>query len=227
VNTQKTERTKVTRLVLVRHGETIWHADKRYAGSTDIPLNSRGMEQAEQLADWAASANLAAIWVSPLLRARQTAAPSERATGVTAHIDARLREIHFGQGEGLTTVELRQSFPEAFAAFQSDPVSHHLPGGEDPRDVAQRAVECFKEIEALHPRGRVLVVTHNTLIRVALCQLLGMPLSRYRNVFPTIANAALSEIGWHQGQISLLKFNLSLDTKWAGRAEVDEPEVPF
>ncbi len=221
----------MTRLVLVRHGETIWHADKRYAGSTDIPLDPRGMDQAERLADWAASANLAAIWVSPLLRARQTAGPSERATGIEAHIDSRLREVHFGQGEGLTNAELRQSFPEEFAAFQSDPVFHHLPGGEDPRDVAQRAIDCFKEIATMHQRGRVLVVTHNTLIRVALCHLLGVPLSQYRTVFRTIANAALSEIGWHEGQISLLTFNLPLDSKWAGRADgrvdVDEPEVPF
>jgi broad specificity phosphatase PhoE len=217
----------MTRLVLVRHGETIWHADNRYAGSTDIALDSRGLEQAEHLAHWASSANLTAIWVSPLLRARQTAAPAERATGITARVDPRLREIHFGQGEGLTNAELRQSHPEAYTAFQSDPVSHHLPGGEDPRDVAQRAIACFEEIAAVHPRGRVLVVTHNTLIRVALCQLLGVPLSQYRIVFPTIANAALSEIGWHEGQVSLLKFNLPLDSKWAGSTEVDEPEVPF
>ena len=126
----------MVRLALVRHGETIWNAENRYAGSTDIPLSPRGLEQAEQLANWASSAGLAAIWVSPLLRARQTAAPSERVTGLAARVDSRLREIHFGQGEGLTNEEIRQSFPEAFAAFQSDPVAHHLPGGEDPRDVA-------------------------------------------------------------------------------------------
>jgi broad specificity phosphatase PhoE len=217
----------LTRLALVRHGETIWQAENRYAGSTDIPLNPHGLEQADQLANWASSAGLAAIWVSPLLRARQTAAPSERVTGMTARIDSRLREIHFGKGEGLTSLELRQSLPEAFAAFQSDPVSHHLPGGEDPKDVAQRALECFAEIATMYPHGRILVVTHNTLIRAALCRLLGIQLSRYRSVFPTIANSALSEIGWREGQVSLLKLNLPLDFRLVGRAEVDEPEVPF
>ncbi len=167
----------MTRLALVRHGETIWNTENRYAGSTDIPLSPRGQEQAEKLANWVSSVDLAAIWVSPLLRARETVRPSERVTGITARVDARLREIHFGRGEGLTNAGIRQSFPEAFTAFDSDPVSHHLPGGEDPRDVALRAIECFKQIEAIHPRGHVLVVTHNTLIRVALCQLLGVPLS--------------------------------------------------
>lgn len=217
----------MTRLAVVRHGETIWHVENRYAGSTDIALSPRGVEQAEQLANWACSANLAAIWVSPLLRARETVAPSERVTGMTARVDSRLREIHFGQGEGLTNAEIRQSFPEAFAAFQSDPVVHHLPGGENPRDVSLRALECFKEIATMHPRGRVLVVTHNTLIRVVLCQLLGVPLSKYRTAFPTIANGALTEIRLQDDQVSLLKFNLPLESTLGGRAEADEPDGPL
>lgn len=216
----------MTRLALIRHGETIWNAENRYAGSTDIPLSPRGVEQAEQLANWASSTNLAAIWVSPLLRARQTAAPSERETSITARVDSRLREIYFGKGEGLTDAELGQSFPEAVAAFQSDPVSHHLPGGEDPRDVALRAVDCFKEIETTYPRGRVLVVTHNTLIRVALCQLLGVTLSKFRIAFPTIANGALSEVRLQDGQVSLLKFNFPPESALAESAEAAEPDAP-
>jgi len=217
----------VTHLTLVRHGETIWHAEHRYAGSIDIPLSPRGQEQAKQLANWASSADLAAIWVSPLLRARQTAAPSEGVTDRTARVDSRLREIHFGRGEGLTDTEIRQSFPQAFAAYEADPSVHALPGGENPREVAERAPECFQEIETQHPRGHVLVVTHNTLIRVALCQLLGVPLSQYRTVFPAIGNGALSEIGLQDGQVSLLKFNVPLEPDvppgWTGKTPVPPP----
>ena len=201
----------MTRLVLVRHGETIWQAENRYAGSSDIPLSARGAEQAQLLAKWALTADLAALWTSPLLRARETAAPSECATGIAAHVDSRLREIHFGQGEGLTNAEISQTFPGAFAAFQSDPVSYHLPGGENPQDVVHRAIECLNEIEASYPGGRVMVVTHNTLIRVTLCHLLGVPLSKYRTLFPTIDNGALSEIELQNSQASLLRFNLALD----------------
>ena len=214
----------MTRLALVRHGETIWNAEHRYAGSTDIPLSPRGQEQAEKLANWASSANLAAIWVSPLQRARDTVRPSERAAGIAARVDSRLREIHFGRAEGLTNAEIKQSFPEAFAAFQSDPVSHHLPGGENPQDVALRAVACFKEIETMHPRGRVLVVTHNTLVRVALCQLLGVPLSKYRTAFATIANGALTEILLQDGHVALVKFNVPLEVD---RTEADEGDTSF
>src|ERR1700739_3523872 len=105
---------RVTNLVLVRHGETLWQTENRYAGSTDIPLSGRGPEQAQWLARWASSAHLAAIWVSPLLRARETAVPSERASGLSAHVDSRLKETHFGKAEGLTNAEIKRSFPEAF-----------------------------------------------------------------------------------------------------------------
>ena len=224
---QKRGPTRVIRLALVRHGETIWNSENRYAGSTDIPLSSRGLQQAEQLAIWASSTDLAAIWVSPLLRARQTAAPAERATGITARVDSRLREIHFGRGEGLTNAEIQHSLPQEFAAFQSDPVAHHLPGGEDPRQVALRAGDCFKDIETMYPRGCVLVVAHNTLIRVVLCQLLGVPLSKYRSAFPAIGNGALSEIRLRDGQFSLLKFNLPLESLLAKYTESEESDAPL
>ena len=214
----------MTRLVLVRHGETIWHVENRYAGSTDIPLSEGGLDQARRLAKWAAGADLAAIWVSPLRRARETAASSETATDIRAHVDSRLREIDFGRGEGLTNMEIRRSLPEAFAAYQADPASHPLPGGEEPQAVVQRAIECFNEIERVHSHERVLIVTHNTLIRVALCELLGIPLSRYRTVFPSIDNGALSEIRLHQGRTALLKFNVPLDAK-AEHTEADELDV--
>jgi broad specificity phosphatase PhoE len=198
-------------LALVRHGETIWTAENRYAGSTDIPLSPRGQQQAEQLGKWAARAGLDGIWVSPSLRTRQTATPAERATGIAVRVDARLREIHYGQGEGLTLEEMAQAFPEKFAGYQSDPVAHHMPDGEDPRDVAQRGFECFSEIERTYPEGRVLVVSHNTLIRATLCRLLGLPLSQYRAAFSRVGNAALTEIQLKNGCASLLYFNLPLD----------------
>ena len=123
----------MTRLFLVRHGQTVWHVDNRYAGRTDVALSPRGREQAEQLAAWGKTAGLDGIWCSPLSRARETAAPVAVATGLDLQVDARLCELDFGRGEGLTAADMGEAFPEALAAFQADPVAHHLPGGEDPR----------------------------------------------------------------------------------------------
>jgi len=212
----------MTHLLLVRHGESVWHGENRYAGRTDIPLSPRGHEQAQQLGDWAASARLTAIWVSPLLRARQTAEPAERATGLGAVVDSRLEEVGFGQAEGLTWAEMEKSFSVALAAFEADPAAHPLPGGENPHRAAERAVACFREIAGKHPNGSVLVVTHKTLIRLSLCALMGVPLSQYRSVFPSIINGALIEIGIDGGTTSLLRFNVPVKSTAAASVEEDE-----
>ncbi|WP_079249133.1 histidine phosphatase family protein [Streptomyces sp. IMTB 2501] len=101
----------------------------------------------------------------------------------------------------------KQEFPEALAAFLADPVAHHLPGGEDPAAAADRAIECLEEIARKLPDGRALVVAHSTLLRLVLCKLLGIPLARYRQVFPALHNGALTELRLRDGQASLLRLN--------------------
>jgi probable phosphoglycerate mutase len=201
----------MSRIVLVRHGETEWHAENRYAGRTDIALTPRGYSQALQLAGWAGNANISAVWCSPLSRSRLTAQPSADAVHLPLQIDARLVELDFGCGEGLTDQEMHERFPGARAAFLEDPAANFLPGGEDPIHAAQRGVEAVYDIASsasLH--SRVLVVAHNTLLRIVLCELLQIPISRYRSTFPTLANGTLTEISLNSGHTSLLSFNAPL-----------------
>jgi len=197
----------MTDLFLVRHGETVWQAENRYAGVSEVELSPRGVEQAALLATWASSAGLAAVWSSPLGRALATATPCAERAGLRLRVDARLRELDFGDGEGLTSQEMRELFPAAFAAFGSDPVANHLPGGEDPVGTAGRFVACLREIADQQPEGRVLVVAHTTMIRLALCRLLGAPLSDYRRLYPAIGNCALTEIRMAGRRPALLQFN--------------------
>lgn len=202
----------MTELILVRHGETVWHAENRYAGSSDIELTSRGQDQAAQLAEWASlQADLTDLWCSPLGRARATAAPVAEATGLTPRLDPRLREVDFGLGEGMTVAEMQERFPDRLAAFRADPVNDHLPGGEDPRDAVERGVSCLREIAQDGPDARVLVVAHTTLIRLCLCRLLGIPESEYRRVFPFLRNAGLTAIRLEGDSCSLLEFNTPID----------------
>ncbi|MGI5484312.1 histidine phosphatase family protein [Streptomyces lavendofoliae] len=198
----------MTDFVLVRHGETAWHAENRYAGRTDVPLTGRGLAQAAALGAWAAGRRLDAVLCSPLSRARLTAEPAATALGLTPRVDERLYELDFGHGDGLTREEMAEQFPEALAAFLTDPVAHHLPGGEAPVAAAGRAVACLEEAARELPGGRVLVVAHSTLVRLALCELLGIPLARYRRVFPALENGALTELRLLPGrQASLLRLN--------------------
>jgi broad specificity phosphatase PhoE len=200
----------VTHLYLVRHGATIWHAENRYAGRSDVPLDTTGFAQAERLALWASEARLAAIWCSPLTRARETAAPAGRATGLVPHADERLREIDFGKIEGKTMAEAERFFPEEIRRFKADPATYPMPGGEDPYGAAHRAVSTLRDIAVALPNERVLVVAHNTLIRLALCSMTGIPLARYRTVFPAVRNGALTELRLDGENAALLQYNAPL-----------------
>lgn len=192
---------------MVRHGETVWHAENRYAGSSDVDLTEHGRAQARRLARWAATANLAACYSSTLTRARDTAAAVAKATGLAVHEDPRLSEVDFGRGEGKTSEEMRTLFGEEYAAFLRDPATHHLPGGEDPAVAVSRGLHALEDITTTFASDRVLVVWHGTLMRLVLCRLLGVSLSEYRRVFPVVRNTARTEIRLRDGQFALLEFN--------------------
>jgi probable phosphoglycerate mutase len=202
------------RLFLTRHGETVWHFENRYAGSSDIELNDRGREQAAQLGDWAKQAGLTGLWCSDLRRARDTAASVTGATGLVARVDPRLRELHFGRSEGRTIAEMEALYADRMAAFLADPVAGHLPDGEDPNAAAERGLAALADIAARAGDGRVLVVAHSTLLRLVLCRLLGVPLAGYRSRFPTVRNCGISEIALEGGRPALLEFNTPIDGRW-------------
>lgn len=197
-----------TTLLLARHGQTIWHAENRYAGISDVPLTDTGIAQAESLGRWAATHPVDAIWTSPLSRAIRTAAPAARALNLTPHTEPALRECDFGVVEGRTLAEFEAENPEAAQAFRSDPVAHAFPGAEDPTTAATRGTTALHRIATGHPDQRVLVVAHNTLLRLVLCRLLSIPLSEYRRIFPQLRNVAVSEIRMVQGESALLSFNV-------------------
>lgn len=198
-------------LVLTRHGQTVWHHENRYAGSSDIDLTDVGREQAERLAAWTGAHRPAAVVSSPLGRALSTARPSAAVLGTEPVVLEDLREVDFGLAEGRTLSELRADDPDMVARFRSDPVTHHFPGADPPATAARRASEALRSVAAAHPGGTVLVVAHNTLIRLALCQLLGIDVRTYRQVFPRLDNGTLTELSvGAEGPASLLSFNVPL-----------------
>ncbi|GLW63375.1 hypothetical protein Arub01_16190 [Actinomadura rubrobrunea] len=195
----------MTTLFVARHGETVWHAENRYAGVSDVALSDTGRRQAEALGRWAERAGIEALWASPLGRARATAAPAAAALGLPLTVDADLAEVDFGSAEGRTLSELP---PDQVAAFRADPVNTPFPGAEDPREAAARGAAALRRVAAAHPGARVLVVAHNTLMRLALCELLGIPLPRYRRVFPRVRNCAVTELEVDGADVGLIAYNV-------------------
>lgn len=183
-----------TQLTLVRHGQTGWHRENRYAGITDLPLDEVGRAQALALADWVREHPHDAVACSPLRRSRETAAASARALGLRPEVVPELREMDFGLAEGRTLAELRADAPELATAFVADPVRHPFPGAEPSQRAAGRVRAALRALVERHRGGSVLVVGHNTALRVALCDWLGIPLARYRDVLPRLDNAAITRL---------------------------------
>jgi probable phosphoglycerate mutase len=194
-----------TTIVLARHGRTEWHHGNRYTGATDLPIDEVGVRQAQQLKEWAAGYAPDALWASPMLRARQTITPTAEALGLTPTLDARLREVDFGSAEGKMLGELP---PAVSKAFELDPVRNHFPGGEDPVAAADRVHEVFGEIGKQHQGQKVLVVAHNTLIRLLVCRVLGLRLNDYRRLLPALGPAALVRFRWQDGTVGLEAYNV-------------------
>ncbi|MFJ1787172.1 histidine phosphatase family protein [Streptomyces anulatus] len=197
-----------SRLLLVRHGETEWHAENRYAGVTDVALTPKGVAQGAGLGSWAARSGVDAVACSPLGRARLTAAPAAAALGLAVDVREGLREVDFGWGEGRTVAEMAEEDPEAVRRFREDADAGAFPGSEPVALVAARATGSLRDLARRHQGGTVLVVAHNTLLRIALCELLGLPLGRYRRIFPRLDNGAVTEIEIRGQETALRSLNV-------------------
>ena len=150
-----------TTILLARHGETDWNAERRVQGHTDTPLNARGREQARALAGNLAGERLDAVYASDLGRAAETARAVARQRGLHVVELAELRERHFGSWEGLSDTEVLERFPDA----RERP---HWGDGESPSELSERVLGALRRSAEAYPDGRVLVVTHGGPLRAVL-----------------------------------------------------------
>lgn len=158
-----------TEVFFCRHGETDWNLSHKLQGLTDIPLNDAGREQAGCIAEALGPKSLAAVWTSPLLRARDTAAAIAQAVGVELKVDERLRERNLGVMEGRTGKEIEAEFPEVWEAWKA---LKELPpeGKAEPEpEVVARVEAALFDLAAAHPGRSVAVVAHGAVLR-ALCR---------------------------------------------------------
>ncbi|MEX2212377.1 MAG: histidine phosphatase family protein [Gaiellaceae bacterium] len=147
-----------TRIILVRHGETDWNFEHRWQGHADTPLNDKGRAQARELADRFDGEQVAAVYSSDLLRARETARILAERLGLEVTTVPALRERSFGLWEGLRHEDIVHRFPGL----------DDSPDAETREAMARRVLVSLRAIAASHPGETVLVVSHGGPIRAAL-----------------------------------------------------------
>jgi glucosyl-3-phosphoglycerate phosphatase len=160
---------KSRKIVLWRHGQTTWNVERRFQGTTDIPLDETGVEQAARSARLLAALAPTAIVSSPLRRAAATAQALADVTGLTVIHDPGLIERGGGAWEGLTNQEIRTRYPDEHAIWQP-------PGGETAEEVAKRFAEALERaLECLPDGGPLVVVSHGAAVRIGMLNWLGFP----------------------------------------------------
>jgi alpha-ribazole phosphatase len=168
------ERGEATRVVLVRHAETDESARGRCYGRLDVRLSPRGHRQAQALARGLADHPLAAVYASPLSRALNTARPIAAEQGLEPLVVDALRELDFGEVEGLSYDEIAAERPDLYRAWMEEPAGVRFPGGEALADLCARVLPVLAQLRARHEREAVAVVAHGGVIRVGLAEALGL-----------------------------------------------------
>jgi broad specificity phosphatase PhoE len=156
-------------LTLVRHGQTESSKRKAYSGRLDVPLTDRGHEQARRAAAQLAGADIDAVYTSPLVRARDTAAAIAAATGAPLTIEPRLIEVDYGAFEGLDRVDAVERFGSAFVDWRADPFGKPVPGTEPLAVALERAREATADAIAAHDHP--VLVAHQGILRIVLIAL--------------------------------------------------------
>jgi len=193
------------RLFVVRHGETEWVRERRFAGSRDIPLTAAGRDQCAAVARALASATVAAVYASPLERARASAEVIAKPHGLPVRIVPAFSEMTFGSWEGLTRDEARARDPEAWAQWRSAPHLLKLAGGETIAEVAARVTAGVEALQAAHEGHTVVLVSHGVVARVIVLGALGLGLDRLWTL--DAAPAGITEIEYEPGWATVHRMN--------------------
>lgn len=170
----------VTRIVLVRHGQTAWNREDRFRGRVDVALHDFGVKQARATGRYLADRwPVVAVYSSPMRRAMQTAEVIAEMQGVEAQALKGLTDIDYGEWQGRSLDEVQERYPDILQAWMEAPHTVQIPDGEGLSEVRERAVYGLGEVVERHPGQSVAMVGHTVVNRVLLCAVLGLSNERF------------------------------------------------
>ena len=188
----------LTRICLVRHGETEWNAERRIQGQIDIGLNAAGLRQAEAAGRWLKAAGISALYASDLKRAWATGQAIGQAVGMQPVPVPELRERRYGIFEGLTYAEAESRYPDGYAAFEGRNADYAFEHGESLKVMYERVTGKLKELAQRHLGESIVVVVHGGVLDVINRFVRGNPLEMPRDFL--IPNAGINWISAVDGR---------------------------
>ncbi|OBV39023.1 histidine phosphatase family protein [Janthinobacterium psychrotolerans] len=195
-----------TTILLIRHGETPWNAERRLQGHIDIPLNALGLQQAAALGQALAGAPLAAVLSSDLQRARQTAQAVADLQDLPVQTDALLRERCYGAFEGLLYADIAAQYPHEYAQWQSRQIDAVMPSGERQaesfRQFYARANTAIARWAGQYDGQAIAIVAHGGVLECAYREAVGMTLDSPRDF--QVINASVNRFSWADGKLHLV-----------------------
>jgi len=198
----------LSKLLLVRHGDTKLNSAERFWGQTDVELSAAGMRQAERLRDRLATQKIDAIYTSNLSRASMTTkiiASSHQLAIITC---AELREISFGKLEGLAFKEISQLYPKVTEEWSNWSLTLKFPGGESVDELNNRVSKFLDRLEKHTSEETILIVAHSAPLRLLVCHLLRIGLQHWRQIRLDLASLSILET-YPQGAILSLLNDVS------------------
>ena len=193
------------RLFTVRHGATDYSRERRFAGARDVPLTTEGRLQAEAVAQTLSGAAVAAVYTSPLERARASAELIAKPHRLEPLVEPDFREMAFGDWEGLRRQELPARFPDGAETWRLTPHLAAPPGGETLPAVAARVARALEALVAVHDGQAVILVSHAIVVRLIVLAALGLGPDRLWSV--DSSPAGITEIEYHDGRATVHRMN--------------------
>jgi uncharacterized phosphatase len=183
----------ITRICIVRHGETDWNSIGRLQGSTDVPLNEKGIQQAKESGEYLKDSQWDVIITSPLQRAKRTAQIINSYIDIPLVVMDDFKEKYFGVGEGLTYEERKKAYPD-----------HKYPNEEDQETFTERLIIGLQKINQEYFGKKVLLVCHGAVINALLSHLSNGELGYGKT---KISNACINDIHFHENQWKVKAYN--------------------
>ncbi len=182
----------MTKLYLLRHGQSEWNILGKIQGQVDTVLTEKGIEQAQKAAQRLIGEQIDMIYSSDLKRACDTAKIVGKELDLDVTQLCSIREINFGVWQGLDLDTIKRDHEDNYKLWRTEPHNLRLEGGESIQVVQDRAIKDVKRLVAENPDKNILLVSHGTTIKTLIVGLLDIDISKYNKM--TIGNTGLSII---------------------------------